>query len=455
MLKTLNGLKSGSLDLINYADGLCDLIEHNNPYLHCYVNEEGRRLRLRNDAEELLKKYPDSSHRPPLFGLAVGVKDIYRVDGLPTRCGSALPAELFEGVESKIVSNLKEAGALISGKTETTEFAWFQPAATRNPLNLKHTPGGSSSGSAAAVAAGLAPMALGTQTIGSVIRPAAFCGVIGVKPSAGSLSTSGIIPFSKTFDQPGFFTQDLETATYIASIICGEMQKTDSNSETSTIETRHTKKSNPSAGQPLPAGELITRLVIGMPAERYLQQADAKITSSFRKQLRKIENKGHTIIRTELFSETETINKYHKALAAREFADVHKEWYIFYGHLYSDHSKKLIKDGKQVTTDDSEAIIEHRSNVSWALEKIMSTEGIDCWLSPAAVSLPPGRLASTGSPLMNLPWTYTGVPCLTIPIHDPLLPFPVGLQISGRMNGLKKLFSCAKTLRNVFWDQTS
>lgn len=449
MLKILNDLKNGNLDPLNYFDGLCDLIDHNNPHLHCFISEENRRWRIRNDAEELLKKYPEIDHRPALFGLAVGVKDIYRVDGFATACGSRLPTELFEGVESKIVSDLKEAGAVIIGKTETTEFAWFQPSATRNPLNYKYSPGGSSSGSAAAVAAGLALMALGTQTIGSVIRPAAFCGVVGVKPSAGSLSTSGIIPFSKTFDQPGFFTQDLDTANYLASIICSEMQQADSHSKKNTDEFKHEKKSKQSARQSLPVDDRNDRLVIGIPAEMYLKQADAKITSSFIKLLQNIENKGHTIVRTELFSETETINKYHKALAAKEFADVHDDWYTFYSHLYSHHSIKLIEQGQQVTPEYVDTIIEHRTVVSSTLENMMVAKGIDCWLSPATVSLPRRGLSSTGSPLMNLPWTYTGVPCLTIPIHDQLGHLPVGLQISGRMNGLKKLFSCAKTLQSI------
>lgn len=450
MLKILNDLKNGNLDLLNYVDGLCDLIEHNNPYLHCFVYEEGRRLRLRNDAEELLKKFPDTDKRPALFGLSVGVKDIYRVDGLATACGSRLPENLFEGAESTVVSDLKEAGAIITGKTETSEFAWFDPAPTRNPLNVKYSPGGSSSGSAAAVAAGLTSMALGTQTIGSVIRPAAYCGVVGVKPSAGTLSNKGIIPFSKTFDQPGFFTQDLETAAFIASIICSEMQQNDSKSARSTGEIRHIKKTKQSANQSLHYDNLYKKLVIGIPDDMFLQQADTKISLSFKKQLKKIENKGYSIVKTNLFSEIETINKYHRALAAKEFADVHANWYALYGKFYSHHSIMLIEEGRQVTSDDTEAIIEHRVRVSDALDQLMRSEGIDCWLSPAAVTLPPRGLASTGSPLMNLPWTYTGVPCLTVPIHDSMLEFPAGLQISGRMNGLRKLLFYAKALQGIF-----
>lgn len=449
MLKTLNDLKSGRLNLFGYLDGLCDKIEQKDPLLRCFVKEENRRLRLRNDAVELLKKYPNCNHRPALFGLAVGVKDIYRVDGLDTACGSKLPASVFRGAESDLVRCFKEAGAIVIGKTETTEFAWFEPAATRNPLNPEHTPGGSSSGSAAAVAAGFVPMALGTQTIGSVIRPAAFCGVVGVKPSAGSLSTQGIIPFSQTFDQPGYFTQDLESAEFVASVICSEWQLPveESAGDVASIDEVATKNSK----TPLQDEPGVNRkLVVGIPAEAYLRQAEADVLSSFWRQVQQIADHGHKIVKTQLFCETDIINKNHKALAAEEFADVHKHWSATYGHLYSSHSSLLIADGKKVGNDYACSIIEHRSHISKALKHMMHKEGIDCWISPAATSLPPHGLASTGSPLMNLPWTYTGVPCITTPINDKKLPFPAGLQISGRMNGLKDLFSCTKTIRKSF-----
>src|SRR5215472_7493676 len=146
----------------------CDRIESVDADLHAFRPEPGRRARLAAQARELSVRWPAVSGRPPLYGVPVGVKDVMHVDGLPTTAGSALPQGVLAGAE---------AGAVIAGKTVTTEFAMFAPGPTRNPRDLAHTPGGSSSGSAAAVAAGLVPLALGTQTIASVIRPAAFCGV--------------------------------------------------------------------------------------------------------------------------------------------------------------------------------------------------------------------------------------------------------------------------------------
>src|SRR5439155_19212153 len=146
-------------------------------------------------------------------------KDIMRVDGLPTTGGSRLPPEALAGPESACVTGLRQAGALILGKTVSTEFAYFGPGPTRNPHNPAHTPGGSSSGSAAGVAAGLCPLALGTQTVGSIIRPAAFCGVVGFKPSHNRISTAGVIPLSVSVDHIGIFAANVAGIALTASVL--------------------------------------------------------------------------------------------------------------------------------------------------------------------------------------------------------------------------------------------
>ncbi len=166
-------------------------LEEADAQIRSLMPERGRAERL----ERELSATPDG----PLRGLVVGVKDIFHVDGLPTTAGSTLPVEELAGPEAAAVSLLRNAGAVVLGKTVTTEFAFAEPGPTRNPRNPEHTPGGSSSGSAAAVAAGHCPLALGSQTVGSVIRPAAFCGVVGYKPSYGRISTAGVIPLAESF----------------------------------------------------------------------------------------------------------------------------------------------------------------------------------------------------------------------------------------------------------------
>ena len=213
-------LRNGEAELIAHVQTVCDRIDAEDPLIQALLPEPARRQRLTHEAEELLARFPDPARRPPLYGLLVGVKDFFRVDGFPTKAGSKLPAALFEGAESKVVTLLKQNGALVAGKTVTTEFAYFQPGPTRNPRNPEHTPGGSSSGSAAGVAAGFFPLALGTQTIGSVIRPAAFCGIIGFKPSYDRIPTSEMLFFSRSVDHVGLFSQDVATMQLACSALC-------------------------------------------------------------------------------------------------------------------------------------------------------------------------------------------------------------------------------------------
>ena len=197
LVETVNSLNQGDLALSEYVNQQCDRIDEVDPQVESLLPEEKRRERLLNDAEALNKQYGAAYSLPTLYGALVGVKDIFHVHGYVTRAGSQVPPELFAGEEAECVRILRKAGALIAGKTVTTEFAYFEPGPTRNPHNLNHTPGGSSSGSAAAVAAGLCPLAIGTQTIGSVIRPAAYCGVVGFKPTYERIPSQGVVYFSR------------------------------------------------------------------------------------------------------------------------------------------------------------------------------------------------------------------------------------------------------------------
>jgi Asp-tRNA(Asn)/Glu-tRNA(Gln) amidotransferase A subunit family amidase len=191
---------------LNHLEDRFNQIE---PHIMAFIPEVGRFKRLHQDLAYLVKKYPDPQSRPDLFGIPVAIKDLYHVSGFLTRAGSRLPPEILTAEEGEVIKKLKLSGALILGKTVSTEFAYFAPGPTRNPHNINHTPGGSSSGSAAAVAAGLTPLAFGTQTIGSIIRPAAYCGVVGFKPSQGRIPTDGIVPLSPSVDHVGFFTSDV------------------------------------------------------------------------------------------------------------------------------------------------------------------------------------------------------------------------------------------------------
>ena len=239
--KTLNTLerliaaRTGRQELVTQIALLCDLIEAEEPRLHAIVEGTYDRDRIEADVERLLKLFPDTASRPPLFGLPIGVKDIIRVTGLSTKCGAGLPESLFAGQEASCVTRLKEAGAIVIAKTVTTEFAAFQPGPTGNPHDLSHTPGGSSSGSAAGVAKGFFPFAFGTQTIASIARPAAFCGVVGFKPSFGRIATDGVIEYSQSMDHVGWLCADTSALSQLASVLIPDWKPHLEAQETSTV----------------------------------------------------------------------------------------------------------------------------------------------------------------------------------------------------------------------------
>lgn len=418
----INELHSNKLNLIEGINNVCNRIEEVEPHIHALKWEERRRERLINEAKELEKKYPNPDDRPILYGVLIGVKDLFRVDGFPTKAGSKLPPELFDGKEASCVTKLKEAGALILGKTVTTEFAYFEPGPTRNPVNIEFTPGGSSSGSAAVVAAGVCPIALGTQTIGSITRPASFCGIIGVKPSYERIPTDGVISFSKSADHIGYFTQDISGANIISSVICNNWDETKIN---------RTRK--------LP--------VLGIPDGKYINQAYKDTLNEFYREVDKLKSLGVKVKVIKTFDVIESINRRHRLMISAEIAQVHKKWFDEYKNLYRPHTIEIIKEGLQIKEAEIEKARDGRLVLRRKIEDLMNKNQIDAWINPSAISDAPYGISSTGSPIMNLPWTYAGLPTITIPIGKSEKKLPLGLHIATNYNNDENLLFWA---RNIF-----
>jgi Asp-tRNA(Asn)/Glu-tRNA(Gln) amidotransferase A subunit family amidase len=415
---TANALRSDQLDLLTYMDEVCNRIDAAEPLIHALLPEPGRRQRLLSEAETLQKRFPDPASRPPLYGILLGVKDIFHVDGFPTRAGSQLPAELFAGPEAACVTLLRNAGALILGKTISAEFAWIEPGPTRNPRNLDHTPGGSSSGSAAAVAAGFCPLALGTQTIGSTIRPAAFCGITGFKPTYGRIPTAGLIACAPSLDTVGIFTQEAAGLALVAPLLC---------------EHWHNSPSDK-----LP--------VLGVPDGAYLNQATPEALAAFETQLLRLKQAGYTVRHVPAFNDIETINHHHRLINFAEMAQVHAEWFASYETLYRPLTVKAIRDGQKVGAGELQTARVGRAVLRVELEALMAQHGIDLWVSPAAPGPAPEGITTTGNSIMNLPWTYTGMPAITLPAGRAANGLPLGLQITGAALADEELVSSAQQL---------
>ncbi|MER2598391.1 MAG: amidase [Caldilineales bacterium] len=411
-------LRRGEADLSRFLDDLCTRITTVDLQLQALLPEADRCSRLHHEATRLLQRYPEPAERPALFGIPVAVKDIFRADGFNTQAGSALPSALFAGSEAATVHRLRAAGALILGKAVTTEFAYFEPGPTRNPHNPAHTPGGSSSGSAAAVAAGLAPLALGTQTIGSVIRPAAFCGVVGFKPSLGRVDGSGLVFFSRTLDQVGFFTQDVAGAALAAAVLCDEWRPV----------------------------ALTRQPVLAVPVGPYLAQAEPEALAAFWQQVTRLRRAGLTVLELPELADIEAIAALHRRLVFAEFAAEHAAWYAAYASLYRPRSAEIIELGRTVSLQEQAAARHHVLTLRARLETAMDEAGIDAWICPAARGPAPLGLHATGDPAMNLPWTHAGLPVIGLPAGLAANGLPLGVQLVARFGADESLPAWAEVV---------
>ncbi|WP_329123295.1 amidase [Streptomyces sp. NBC_01465] len=366
--------------------------------IQAFVPEPDRETRLRSETAALAARWPDPANRPPLYGIPVGIKDIIHVDGLPTRAGSSLPPAALAGPQATVVTRLREAGALIAGKTVTAEFAVLAPGPTHNPHNPAHTPGGSSSGSAAGVAAGLFPLSVGTQTVGSMIRPGAYCGVVAFKPTYDRIPTDGVIANAPSFDTLGLYAQDVAGLLPAASVVCDDWTPRDPDD--------------------LP--------VLGIPTGPYLDRAEPEALKSFTATAEHLERAGFTVRRIPVMQDFDrtvsqlfTMNRY-------ELARTHAAWFAEYAKLYRRETRQAIREGHAITHADYVEACAAREAFRTRMAEAMAP--IDLWITPAATGPAPKGLTTTGSSIMCLPWSNIGLPSLTIPSGRAPNGLPLGLQ---------------------------
>jgi Asp-tRNA(Asn)/Glu-tRNA(Gln) amidotransferase A subunit family amidase len=407
-------LRSGELPLEDYIHSVVLDLERVEPQIHSLLPEVGRPARLRKRASESERAYPEKPGRPPLFGIALGVKDIFHVDGFETHAGSRLPPQALAGEEAESVGRLRLAGGLVLGKTVTTEFAYFAPGPTRNPRNPDHTPGGSSSGSAAAVAAGLSPLSLGTQTIGSIIRPAAFCGVVGFKPTYGRVPT-GSDPLAPSLDHVGLFARDVAGAAYAAAALCD--------------------------GWTAATAPGLPRL--GIPTGPYLQRAEHTACMHFESAVLALRQAGFPIRTVEVMPDFDEVVTRHGTILAAQAARVHASWFHQYQALYDERTAALLRQGQQIPPEDLAAALDGQAILRRELQAAMDEASIDLWIAPSTVGPAPRGLESTGDPVMNLPWTQAGLPALTLPCGTEPDGLPLGLQLIARWYDDERLLSWA------------
>ena len=394
------------------------------PSIQAFVPEQDRFTRLYDDAIALYFRYPEPAKRPPLFGALVGIKDNFHVDGFTTQAASHLPVEAIQGEEAESVTRLKEAGALIFGKTVTTELAYFSPIPTRNPHNLEYTPGGSSSGSAAAVAAGLCHLALGTQTIGSVIRPASFCGVVGFKPTYDRISRAGIIPLSPSLDHVGIFAPDAISAKQVASVLIEDWR----------FDTTQRKPT------------------LGIPTGLYLASASDHALARFDIICKLLSEAGYKLRRVKVMDDFQDVQDRHHVILSAEAARVHREWFEKYADLYSAKFVELIQRGQAIGDNWLQSALTARDDFRAEMRRTFLDNDIDFWICPSAVDVAPKSPQGTGDPVMNLPWTQAGLPAINLPAGKNQAGLPLGLQVVGNWYKDESLLFWARDWERVLED---
>ncbi len=367
-------------------------------------------------AEKCSKEVAEGRLRGPLHGIPLGVKDIYYTKGMKTAAGSTILADFVPHYDATAVTKLKKAGAIILGKTETTEFACFDPAPTRNPWNTGHTPGGSSSGSAAAVSSGMCPAALGSQTGGSTIRPAAYCATIGLKPTYGRISRYGVFPVSWCLDHVGIFTRSVEDAAVLLEVLAGNDPK-DPASSTLPVPSYLKALDDPSPPR------------LGLLKEFFFANAHEEVKKNVEETTERLSNAGAEVVETQLPASFSAIHAAHSVLMMAEAAAVHKKTFQTRMRDYRPNLRGMIASGLFVPASTYLKAQQIRSQF---IREITETlKGFDGFITPSTPTPAPKGLTSTGDPAFNAPWSFCGLPAITVPSGVTQERLPLGIQLVG------------------------
>ena len=349
----------------------------------------------------------------PLYGLPLGIKDIIDTADMSTTYGSAAYPSNQTTHDAACVSLVRAAGGIPLGKTVTTEFAYFEPGNTTNPHNPDHTPGGSSSGSAAAVADFMVPLAFGTQTGGSVIRPASYCGVVGYKATYGALPMYGVKALAHDLDTLGWFCREVADIDLMRAALIGA-----------------------------PIGVEARQPRIGLCRTHEWEQADPDSQAAVLNAARSLETAGAKVCDVHLPTMFADLTSWQKIVMAQNAArDLSFEYNQLRDRL-SSHVVDLIEQGLSVDFKNYQAALAAATNGRFALGEIF--QGVDVLLCPSAPGEAPEGLESTGDPIHNRMWTLLGNPCINLPGHLGAHGLPVGVQAVGAMGSDENLIGFCK-----------
>ena len=421
-----NLIRSRELSAVDLARSLLDRIETLEPNLKAWVYLD----RAAVLAEAEARDRETAAGRPvgPMHGIPVGVKDIYYTAGIPTTACSRVYADFVPEYDAAPVALLKQAGAIMLGKTVTTEFACMDPSPAVNPWNAAHTPGGSSSGSAVAVAAQMCPAALGSQTVGSVLRPASYNGVVGFKPSYGRVSRYGVIPVSWSLDTMGWMTRTVQDAALLLQVMAGP----DENDPVA-----------PEVGVPDYAAALAAASAprIGVIRQFFYDHADEETRQHTSAMVERLAEAGADVEEMALPPSMGSAIEDQQIIMAVEGSTFHEPMYRRQAQDYQPGIRGMIQRGLDTDAVTYSRAMERRQQFITGMRKL--AEGVDILLTPSTPTPSLPDLTNTGNTMFQGPWTSCGLPAITLPSGLAASGLPMGLQLVGPYMGEAGLLAAA------------
>ena len=403
-------IRAGTVSPVELVDACLARIRALDGELRAWAHVDGSEALA--TARERLAEARAGTLRGPLHGVPVGVKDIFDVAGMPTTGGARAFAHSRPSVDSAAVARLRAAGAVIVGKTVTTEFAYRDPAPTRNPWNTAHTPGGSSAGSAAALAARMVPLALGSQTVGSVLRPAAYCGVVGFKGTHGLVPVGGVIPLAWSLDHVGVLARSVTDAALAMSVLAGR------------------------SVEPLPVST--PRLAL---APALLRRALPELAAHIEGVADALARAGATVSKVELPPSFGEIHDAGLVVLEVEAAAYHEPRFQTNADDFGPEIRSLVQAGLRRSATDY--VRANRTRLAFRDDVMPLLAAHDALLVPTAPGPAPAGLDSTGDGSLCAPWTSAGVPAISLPSGLAASGLPLAIQLVQAAGGSARLFGTA------------
>ncbi len=414
--EAIKGRRVSPIDLVEQCFAAIDLWEK---HVHAWVFVD-REYAL-TEAKRLTDELAKGQHRGPLHGIPIGVKDIYDVFDWPTACGSKLWANAIARQDAPIVASLRTAGTIFLGKTVTTQYASFDPPVTRNPWNLAHTPGGSSSGSAAAVSTGMCLGALGSQTGGSITRPASYCGIAGCKPTYDALPTDGIMPLAQSMDHPGPMANNVMDLALMLRLMGGVIYG---------LPPNYAEKADVASSRPR----------FGRLRQLFEERASQPVRDMMDEICHRLSQDGARVEEVALPAGFSDVVARHRVVMAVEAAQFHEARLRRHPDDYAPCIRQLLEEGLRCPAPEYARTKEHQAELTLKMQMAMVSDLV--LLCPATTG--PAPLAdTTGDPAFNSPWSYTGLPTISIQTGYYVDGLPLAIQLVAGANREDLLFSVA------------